>query len=52
MSGFENFKEELSSKEMFFSSLASKKISDKAYEHILKVWNAYQMKTMKDHHDL
>ena len=37
MSGFQNFKEELSSKEMFFSSLAGKKISDKVYEHILKV---------------
>ena len=47
LSGFEKFKEQLPSKEKFHSSLAVKKISDKYYEHALKVWNAFEMKTMK-----
>ena len=29
-----------------------KKVSDKEYEHFLKVWNKFEMKTMKDYHDL
>ena len=29
-----------------------KKISDKEYQHVLKVWNKFEMKTMKDYHDL
>ena len=37
MSGFEKFKEELSSKEKFYSLLMGKKISNKEYEHVLKV---------------
>ena len=52
MSGFEKFKEELSSKENVYSSLTGKKISDKDYEHVLKVWNKFEMKRMKDYHDL
>ena len=28
-----------------------KKISDKEYEHVRKVWNTFQMKTMKVYHD-
>ena len=36
MSGFEKFKEQLSSKEMFHSSSTGKNISDKEYEHVLK----------------
>ena len=28
------------------------KESDKEYEHGLKVWNKFEMKTMKDYHDL
>ena len=47
LSGFEKFKEQLPSKEKFHSSLAGKKISDKDYENALKVWNAFEMKTMK-----
>ena len=27
-------------------------ISDKNYEHVLNVWKAFQMNTMKDHHAL
>ena len=52
MSDFEKFKEELPSKEKFYSSLTEKlvtKISDKEYEHVLNVW---KIKTMKNHYDL
>ena len=51
MSDFEKFEEELPSKENFYSSLTGKKISDKEYDHVPKVWNTFQMKTMKDYHD-
>ena len=37
MSDFEKFKEELPSKEKFYSSLSDRKITDKEYEHILNV---------------
>ena len=52
MSDFEKFKEELPIKEKFYSSLTDRKISDKEYEHVLNVWNKFEMKTMKDYHDL
>ena len=37
MSDFENFKEELTGKEMFSSFLLDKKIIDKGYQHVLNV---------------
>ena len=52
MSDFEKFKEELRSKEKFYSALTDRKISDKEYEHVLHVWNQFEIKTMKDYHDL
>ena len=52
MSDFEKFKEQLPNKETFHSSLTGKKISDKEYEHVRKVWNKFEMKTMRDFHDL
>ena len=52
MSGFEKFEEELSSKEKFYSSLSSKKSSDNDYEHVLRVWDRFEMKTKKDCHNL
>ena len=52
MSCFEKFKERLLSKEKFDSSLTDKKISDKEYEHADKVWDRFEMKTMKDYHSL
>ena len=52
MSDFEKFKEELTSKEKFYSSLAGKKISDKEYDHIVKVWDKFEMKTTKGYHNL
>ena len=52
MTDFEKFKEKLPSKEKFYSSLAGKKIKDKEYGYVLKVWDKFEMKTMKDYHDL
>ena len=51
-SDFEKFKEELPSKEKCYSSLAVTKISDKEYEHVLNVWNRFEMKTMENYQDL
>ena len=52
MIDFRKFEEKLLSKEQFYSSLTGSKISDKVYEHVFKVWNTFQMKKMKDYHDL
>ena len=52
MTDFEKFKGKISCKEKFYSSLTCKKINDKEYDHFLKVWNKFEMKTMKDYHDL
>ena len=52
MSNFEKSKEQLPSKEKCCSSLTGKKNSDKEYDHVLKVWNKCEMKTMKDYHNL
>ena len=44
MSDFEKFKEELPTRERFYSSLSGEKISDKEYDHVLKVlkvWNKF-----------
>ena len=50
MNDFEKFKEELPSKEKSYSSLTGRKITDK--EHVLNVWNEFEMKTMKDYYDM
>ena len=52
MSDFEKFKKELPSKKRFYSSLTGKNISNKEYDHVLKVWNKFEIKTMKYYHDL
>ena len=52
MSDFEKFKEELPKKEKFYSSLTNRKITEQVHEHVLNVWNKFEMKTMKDYHDL
>ena len=41
MTNFEKFKEQLPSKEKFYSSLTGKKISEKEYDHVLTVWNKF-----------
>ena len=49
------FKEQLPSKEKIYSLLTGKKKkknSDKKYEHVLKVSNKLEMKTIKDYHNL
>ena len=52
MGDFKKFKEELPSKEKFYSSLTGKKISCKEYDHVLNVWNKFRMNTMQDYHNL
>ena len=52
MSIFEKFKEHFPSKEEIYSSLAGKKNSDNENDHVLKDWNKFEMKKMKDYHDL
>ena len=51
MSDIEKFKEELPSKENFYSSLTDRKISDKKCEHVLNALEKILMKTMKYYHD-
>ena len=51
-SHFERFKEQLPSKEKFYSSLTGAKVNDKEYEHVLNVCNKLEMQTMKDSHNL
>ena len=52
MSSFDKFKERLSIKENFYSSLIGKKISDKEYKNAIKVLDRFKMITVKDDHDL
>ena len=52
MTDFEKFKEELPSKEKFYSSLTNRKITDKEYEHVINVWKKFEIKTMKDYQGL
>ena len=51
MTDFEKLKEKLPYKGKLDSSLTSKKINDKEYDHVLKVQNKFEMKTIKDYHD-
>ncbi|XP_072023065.1 uncharacterized protein [Amphiura filiformis] len=39
-------------KEAFYSKLIEEEISDEDYQHAQKVWNAFDMKTMREYHDL
>ena len=52
MSDFEIFKEKLSSKETFYSSLTDRKSNGKEYCHVLNVWNEFEIKTTKDYYNL
>ena len=52
MNSFEKFKEQLPSKEEFYSVLNNKHISDDDYKHAKKVWETFSMKNMGDYHDL
>ena len=46
------YKDELLTKEKFDSLLTDRKIRDKNYEHVLNVWNKFEMRTMKDYREL
>ena len=48
----EKSKEKLPSKEIFYSSLTDRNITDKEYEYIRNVWSKFEMKTMKEYYDL
>ena len=52
MTNFEKFEEELPVKEIFYSSITDRKMSDREYEHVLNVWKKSEFKTMKGYHDL
>ena len=53
MDSVERFKEtKLPMKESFYSSLNDNHISDEDYEHAKKVWDAFEMKSLKDYHEL
>ena len=43
---------QLPSKEPFYSKLNDKGISDENYAHAQEVWKTFEMKTMRDYHDL
>ena len=51
MSDFKKFKERLPSKKKFYSQLTSKKLVKKEDNHVLKVWDKFEMKAMKENHD-
>ena len=51
LSDFKKFKEKLPTKVKLYSSLTGKKLVAE-YDHVLKVWNKLEIKTMKDYHDL
>ena len=52
ISNFYKFKEQLPSKERFYSSLTGKQISYEEYQHALIVWNKFEMKTIENYNDL
>ena len=45
---WQSCEERLPSKEISYSSLTGKKISDKEYEHVLKLWKKFEMKNKND----
>ena len=53
---FDNFEKlnegNLPSIEEFYSKLNDKNITEEDYEHAKNVWNHFQMKSMRDYHDL
>ena len=53
MDSLEKLKEtELPPKEAFYSRLNDEDISDENYAHAKKVWKTFNMKTLKDYHEL
>ena len=52
MDSFKKFKEQLPSKEEFYSILNDKHISAEDYKHAQNVWNTFNLKNMGEYHDL
>ena len=52
MDSFDKFKEQLPSKEEFYSILNDKHIKDEDYKHAQNVWNKFNLKNMGEYHDL
>ena len=53
MNCFEKFNDtELPAKELFYNKLNDTHISDDDYKHAQNIWNQFNMKTMKEYHDL
>ena len=52
MDSFKKFKEQLPSKEEFYSILNNKQISAEDYKHAQNVWNTFNLKNMAEYHDL
>ena len=52
MDSFKKFKEQLPSKEDFYSILNDKHIEDEDYQHAKNVWNEFNLKNMGEYHDL
>ena len=47
-----NSVDKLAAKEAFYSKLNDEDISDEDYEHAKKVWNEFNMKTLREYHEL
>ena len=47
-----SLKKNCQSRKNFIVLWSVKKINDKEYVHVLKVWDKFEMKTMKDSHNL
>ena len=49
---FEEFKESLPSKDIFYNTLTNRTVRNKSYAHVLNIWEAFRMNAMNDYHDL
>lgn len=52
MTSFEKFDEGLPAREDFYNELDDKHITESEWNHVLDVWNEFQIETMGQYHDL